>query len=168
MNSYENYVTLLNINDGAPGQPGAPGNDAQKYRIETNQEEILKFCIACRDTGYTLSTEANERPDGGDADCLRRGRIDRPCEKRGAFDGSRKGGAGVSVCHGTGQTSHAGVCRNGKIGTHRGAVSGDERRIEGGAFSDRLVALRRKERGRIFVNPFWGCCNQSATAFFIF
>lgn len=43
MNSYENYVTLLNINDGAPGQPGAPGKDAQKYRIETSQEEILKF-----------------------------------------------------------------------------------------------------------------------------
>ena len=43
MSSYENYVTLLNINDGAPGQPGAPGGDASKYKIETNQDEILKF-----------------------------------------------------------------------------------------------------------------------------
>lgn len=43
MSIYENYVTILNVNDGAPGEPGAPGKDAQKYRIETNQSEILKF-----------------------------------------------------------------------------------------------------------------------------
>lgn len=43
MSIYENYVTLLNVNDGAPGEPGAPGKDLQKYKIETNQDEILKF-----------------------------------------------------------------------------------------------------------------------------
>lgn len=50
MSSYENYVTLLNINDGAPGQPGAPGKDAQKCRIDTNQEEILKFFVNSKNT----------------------------------------------------------------------------------------------------------------------
>lgn len=50
MSSYENYVTLLNINDGAPGQPGAPGEDAQKFRIDANQEEILKFFINSKNT----------------------------------------------------------------------------------------------------------------------
>ena len=50
MSIYENYITLLNVNDGAPGSPGAPGQDAQKYVIETNQEEILKFFVKKEDS----------------------------------------------------------------------------------------------------------------------
>lgn len=46
MSIYENYVTILNVNDGAPGEPGAPGKDTQKYRIETNQSEVLKYYIS--------------------------------------------------------------------------------------------------------------------------
>lgn len=54
MNIYENYVTLLNVNDGAPGEPGAPGKDLQKYKIETNQDEILKFYASNGDSLYNL------------------------------------------------------------------------------------------------------------------
>lgn len=54
MNIYENYVTLLNVNDGAPGEPGAPGKDLQKYKIETNQDEILKFYANNGDSLYNL------------------------------------------------------------------------------------------------------------------
>lgn len=40
MASFKTELTLVNINDGAPGATGAPGSD---YLIETNQDEILKF-----------------------------------------------------------------------------------------------------------------------------
>lgn len=43
MAEFKNLITLTQVFDGAPGEPGAPGKDGQKYYIETNQEEILKF-----------------------------------------------------------------------------------------------------------------------------
>lgn len=57
MSSYENYITLLNINEGVPGQPGAPGKDAQKYRVDSNQEEILKFFANSKDQLNNLDLE---------------------------------------------------------------------------------------------------------------
>lgn len=46
MAEFKNLITLTQVLDGAQGQPGAPGKDAQKYKIETNQDEILKFFSA--------------------------------------------------------------------------------------------------------------------------
>ena len=43
MAEFKNLITLTQVFDGAPGEPGAPGKDSQKYYIETNYEEILKF-----------------------------------------------------------------------------------------------------------------------------
>ena len=40
MASYKGQITLVKVEDGIPG---ADGQDSQKFRIETNQDEILKF-----------------------------------------------------------------------------------------------------------------------------
>lgn len=65
MNSYESFVTLLNINDGAQGEA------AQQYRIETNQSEILKYFtqednwkFVPEEFSISIYKFAPEEPDG--------------------------------------------------------------------------------------------------------
>ena len=56
MAEFKNLITLTQIRDGAPGLPGAPGQDASKFQFEVNQDEVLKF--------YSLdSTEATFSPE---------------------------------------------------------------------------------------------------------
>ena len=43
MTEFKNLITLTQVSDGAPGGSDAPAEDSQKYYIETNQEEILRF-----------------------------------------------------------------------------------------------------------------------------
>lgn len=46
MAEFKNLISLVKVEDGAPGIPGAPGErgeSSDKFRIVTNQEEILKF-----------------------------------------------------------------------------------------------------------------------------
>lgn len=57
MTQFKNLISLVQVSDGAPGQRGAPGKDAQKYRIETNQEEILKFFVNSRNQLNNLDLE---------------------------------------------------------------------------------------------------------------
>ena len=40
---FKNLITLTQVSDGAPGDPGAPGRDAGGYFIESNVEEIYYF-----------------------------------------------------------------------------------------------------------------------------
>lgn len=58
MAEFEKLITLTQISDGAPGEPGA---SADQYRIEFSQEEILKFAKTTNDEGkissYTYSPE---------------------------------------------------------------------------------------------------------------
>lgn len=54
MAEFKNLITLTQVFDGAPGEPGAPGKDSQKYYIETNQEEILRFK---EENGYLYSPQ---------------------------------------------------------------------------------------------------------------
>jgi hypothetical protein len=58
MAEFEKLITLTQISDGAPGEPGA---SADQYRIEFSQEEILKFAKTINDEGkissYTYSPE---------------------------------------------------------------------------------------------------------------
>ena len=53
---YEGYVSLFNVEDGAPGKPGA---DASKFVIETSQDEILKFY---KSTASVYEDEENLTP----------------------------------------------------------------------------------------------------------
>jgi hypothetical protein len=48
MTEFEKLITLTQISDGAPGEPGAA---ADQYRIEFSQEEILKFVKSVDDKG---------------------------------------------------------------------------------------------------------------------
>jgi hypothetical protein len=58
MAEFEKLITLTQISDGAPGEPGA---SAEQYRIEFSQEEILKFVKSVDDKGtpsdYSYSPE---------------------------------------------------------------------------------------------------------------
>jgi hypothetical protein len=59
MAEFEKLITLTQISDGAPGEPGA---SADQYRIEFSQEEILKFVKSVDDKGtpsdYSYSSSA--------------------------------------------------------------------------------------------------------------
>lgn len=43
MAEFKKLITLTQVKDGAPGKPGAPGQDALKFWLEVNQNEVLKF-----------------------------------------------------------------------------------------------------------------------------